>query len=239
MDFKDKLRPLSIGASIGHISGVVGTLGAFVTTKDGIGILSADHVLAPIKGKAKKGDWIHHPALIDCGGGLTARTRIAKLYKFTTPSQNSPNLIGAGVALLNNYVTHLGNRIPKGIGCPVEGHVLAEIDENSYFFKNKVKVGKIGRTTGYTEGIIETFSVNGVQIQLDKNTSFTFNNLIVIVGEHNTPFSLPGDAGAMVFTLEPVQVIGLLYAGSGDGSRSLVCPITSILQALNVNLLGD
>jgi hypothetical protein len=236
MSLRTRLRPLTIGASISHLAGPTGTLGAFVMTPDGIGILSAGNVLAPTS-QAKEGDSIHHPGLGDIEA-LTPRTRIATLYNWTRLSQDSPNIVDAGVALLTDEIEYLGNRIPSGLGCPVEGHILNEIADPSDFPDLFVKrVGKIGRTTAYTEGIITSFAISSLTINYPTGNS-TFHDVFEIETVR-MPFSQPGDGGAIIFTLDPVKVIGLILAGSiGTRPRTYAIPIKSVLESLKVDLIS-
>src|SRR5205823_1925094 len=60
-------------------------------------------------------------------------------------------------------------------------------------------VAKIGRTTGYTEGVVLSVEVS-MAIHGTENRVYRFENLIEIKsGTRSKPFSEPGDGGAVVF----------------------------------------
>lgn len=233
---------LHIGLSIGHPDGRPGTLGAFVESVDGTGFLSCSHVLAR-SGKADPGDWIHHPGKPDTPE-LSARTRVALLSKdFIEFSRQGRNSMDAAIAVMRENIQHSKNFIPYGLSCPVEGQTLKAI-VNPTTLNLGTRIGKIGRTTGYTEGTLTATDLEIVRIRNSVlNYAIPFTNVIEITWDTDTAFSAPGDSGAILFTLDPVRAVGIHFAGNRrkDTKKtglSYACHLDSILQHFNASLVS-
>jgi hypothetical protein len=93
----------------------------------------------------------------------------------------------------------------------------------------------MGRTTCLTQGQVTAVSVNAT-VGYDKFSGkirpANFINQIMI----SSGFGGPGDSGSLVVTTETCpEAVGLLFAGSADGSI-LANPINAVLDGLNVKI---
>jgi len=239
------VRPLHIGLSIGHANGGAGTLGAFVSdAKDRECILSNNHVLA-LMNKAENGDPIYQPGNPD-QWPLLAEDQIAKLSNFSIIVTDQTNLVDSAVAVLKKDTEHNSNRIPTGFGFPMEGRIIREVDDPDSvleLLKKDTPVCKIGRTTGFTEGIIGAVALDNVPVKTPIG-NVVFDNVIQVNWESNSkPFSKPGDSGSLVFTKDGPLAVGLHFAGgerrieSREIGVSYSCNIYAVFKILKASLL--
>jgi endonuclease G len=103
-----------------------------------------------------------------------------------------------------------------------------------------MSVAKVGRTTGFTEGIVTAVDYEAIVpwgVRSVKAT-YTFKNQIRIEPTKSSErFADFGDSGSMVFTKTNPAALGLYFAGAPDGSYGLATPIASVEQALDIKLL--
>lgn len=107
-------------------------------------------------------------------------------------------------------------------------------------------VEKVGRTTGYTTGRIMGLSPTPVPVSyqlpaVGGNATVYFNQLVTVIGENGTPFSLGGDSGSLVVgTAEDgtPAAIGMVIAGTNTG-YSLILPLAPILTSLDMTLVSQ
>ena len=92
---------------------------------------------------------------------------------------------------------------------------------------------KNGRTTDSTLGMITGVGFNGVQVPYPGVGPCSFRDQIIISGISG-PFSLPGDSGSLIVTVNTKQPVGLLFAGTGNNLRTFANPINAVLQALGI-----
>jgi hypothetical protein len=97
-------------------------------------------------------------------------------------------------------------------------------------------VRKRGRTTGLTSGSVDSISLS---VSIDYGDGIGVKTLTNQIGiqpdkTKNPLFSDHGDSGSVVVDGSN-KVIGLLFAGSSDGS-SVANPIAAVLAALNIDL---
>lgn len=216
-----KIRPMEFGYSIG-IKGIsaAGTAGCMVSSKSNPNIryiLSNNHVLANIN-TTRINAPILQPSKID--GGLITDT-VAALAKyiplqFESRKSSPTNTVDCAIAQLNPVwiaipqIANIG--IPKGIISP--------------YVNQEVK--KSGRTTGFTTGVIIATGVT-VKVNYGPGKIARFTNQIV-----STAMSSPGNSGSLLLDTNNFAV-GLLFAGSS--SVTIYNPISTVLNALNVNLV--
>ena len=239
---RQRERPLHIGLSIGHLDGGAGTLGAFVDSPRGDAILSNNHVLA-LMGTADLDSPIYQPGRPDLSP-LTALHRVALLADLVEISKAERNTVDAAIAVLLDGVEHESNKIPSGLGCSKEGHVLSQI-MNFDEIPPQMRVSKIGRTTGYRQGRVTAVAVDGVPVYSSYKGNLIFDNLIEVEWlSSRVPFSLPGDSGSLVFGEDPFRAIGLHFAGGTkekNGTKtvgvSYACSLTQTLESLDASLL--
>ena len=94
-------------------------------------------------------------------------------------------------------------------------------------------VEKYGKTTGKTEGIIDTVGY-AADIKYDDGQTHKIYNLIRIKpNDSSKPFSRPGDSGALVVDADN-QAIGMIVAGTESGDYSFAIPINTIFNEINL-----
>ncbi len=228
---------LFIGSSIGSARGGSGTLGCFAKRGRETFLVSTATVLAP-QPQAKLGDWIHSPARPEVKQ-LSARTSVARLEAFASPTPEELADVDAATARLEKWVHHRGNRLPDYDGFSQSGR---EVDRilSAKEIKGMLPVAKFGRTTGFTRGFITAWDC-----LIKVNTSaglVTFTGLIEITGDGPEAFSLHGDGGALVFAMEPFGAIGIIVAGTAPRTpeqpdRAYVCPLQRVLDRFDLQLL--
>jgi len=227
-------RPIPMGTSGGNINSIEathhsrecssGTLGAMVQDPISLYVLSNNHVIGGMN-KAQFGDLITQPGLVDSqctqvnGNTVAFFNRSVKL-QFAPKRLNTVDASVAAVRVgfvdpnIKNIGAIAGTTVPATLGLMVQ---------------------KMGRTTCLTEGQVTAVSVNAT-VGYDKFSGkirpANFINQIMIGGG----FGGPGDSGSLVVTTETCpQAVGLLFAGSADGSI-LANPINAVLDGLNVKI---
>ncbi len=231
-------RPLSIGLSVGHAAGGAGTLGCFVETPDGDGLLSNQHVISPndeVAADPATGDRIYQPGKPDLRG-LAARDAIARVANYGIVERNDRNTVDWGVAKLLPHIQHEGNRIPKGLRCPFEGKLLNRAAGYEILGPAK-RLCKIGRTTGFTRGTASAIALDNVPVWTSAG-NVIFDDLIEVRWESKKrPFSLPGDSGSVVFTDDELAAVGLHFAGYAPSQVSYACNLMAVLKDCQGTLL--
>ncbi len=229
--FQQRLRPLVIGASVGHFAITAGTLGAFVRARAGGGplILSNNHVLAN-ENRAKKGDDILQPGQFD--HGVDPADRIGTLADFQRLQTNGANLLDCASASLDT-------------GIKFDSTQLATVGTlrgvRSGLVNAQEIVHKDGRTTGATRGRVTAIEMDNVVVDYDIG-SLRFDQQIEIEGaDDDEGFSAGGDSGSLIFD-EDGQALGLLFAGGDTGGTNghgltYANPLQPVLDALGVDLL--
>ena len=220
---KHRQRPPYAGASVGHHKITAGTLGCFVKDKKGVVyILSNNHVLAN-ENNAFYDDAVLQPAPDDGG---TKRDRIAGLARLVDLEKERENEMDAAIA-----------KVDKGLVAdyritgmhPINGTVASA---------HRMKVEKWGRTTGHTKGIITATDVD-LQVEYG-NDVFDFIDQFEVKGSvvkgKKTAFCRGGDSGSVIVQRGTRAAVGLLFAGTGDGT-SFATPIDAVLRAFSVDIL--
>jgi hypothetical protein len=235
-------RPIQLGISGGNIHSTTkigrakgcfsGTLGSMVQDTDSNQyILSNNHVLAD-QNKAKPGQLIVQPGLVDVeclkstSDAVATFSRAVKL-KFG----GSTNTVDAAIAavepgdvspeILNIGETASSPATPT-IGLPVQ---------------------KMGRTSCYTTGVIAALNANVTVNYSDtkKPKLGKFVNQILVTGSPLTPvFGIPGDSGSLILNQDLCpEPVALLFAGSSTGTLAIANPISEVLSALDVTMVGS
>lgn len=219
---KQRFRPAQPGCSVGFREPsdafvMAGTFGALAKNKDGLFILSNNHVLAD-ENQLPIGSSIFQPGLLD--GGKKASDQIARLSKFVRMKTSSMNKVDCAIAkaikksLVSNSILFIG---------PPQGTTPALMD---------MIVHKFGRTTSYRVGRITSINTD-VSVQYDTGL-FKFGGQIIIKGLNDQPFSASGDSGSLILERATNKAIGLLFAGSA--THTIANHIKDVLTALNVTL---
>ncbi len=105
---------------------------------------------------------------------------------------------------------------------------------------DRLRVAKLGRTTGVTRGRVTAFELDGLVVGYDVG-NLRFDDQIEIEGAGDGPFSDGGDSGSLVVDAA-LGAVGLLFAGSDHGGTNgqgltYANPIGPVLDALKVALL--
>ena len=231
-------RPIELGVSGGNINSFggsgrrrfcfSGTLGSLVQdSSNNQYILSNNHVLADTN-KAKRGQLIVQPGLVDTGPPCT-------------------KMQGDAVATFSRDVKikfgSAKNMVDAAIAAITTGDVSADILNIGTIASTVVEptprlaVQKMGRSTCVTSATISAVSMNGT-INYGSGEKAKFVNQIVIDGD----FSSAGDSGSLIVTQDACpQAVGLLFAGGVDRSGTqltIANPISAVLSGLNVTMVG-
>ena len=228
--YRDVVRPLKIGPSIGHRDVTAGTLGGFVSVsgRDGTFMLSNNHVLANVD-RATSGDPVLQPGPID---NLSPTQLIAGRFETAVPlDSNNPNTVDCAIARVEPDID-VEPRVLWNVGS-LTGTAEPYDSASDLVFK-------IGRTTGLSWGRISAIELDPLHIRMD-STIHAFDNQIEVEGLGRSPFSRPGDSGSLVVDTQ-YRAIGLLFAGSTAGGRNgkgltYVNPIGDVLNNLNAKLV--
>jgi hypothetical protein len=230
---------LTLGCSVGVAGGPSGTLGGFVRDAQGqAGILSCSHVLAR-GGVVKRGEPVFHPSVND---DPLANQRIAKLEQFEDMLKPGPRPWDAASAVLEPAVKCGANRIPMGRHFPNEGRRFgAEIRAP---LTARTVVAKIGRTTGWTSGVVTAENLGPLSIWFPGlNRNLTVSGMTEITWNGDGAFSGAGDSGSLAYVAGSVEPLGLVVAGglrTVDGveiGMSYLCPLAPILDQWKLTLL--
>lgn len=213
-------RPPFPGISVGHFRITAGTLGCFVKDSAGkIYILSNNHVLANTnRGKIK--DAILQPGKLD--GGHKTKDVIANLSKFKVLEFTKPNNMDAAIAEITDELK------------PIFKINQTNKIKSSILPQNGMKVEKFGRTTGHTKGKITTRNLD-LKVDFD-GRDIEFLDQFEIKGNNGTMFCDGGDSGSLIFEKDTLKAVGLLFAGTDDGT-TFATPIKEVLDHLSVKIL--
>ncbi|WP_156647844.1 hypothetical protein [Methylobacterium sp. Leaf87] len=233
-------RPLLMGESVGHLRITAGTIGCFGIDRDGsIGILSNNHVLAATNA-GRTDDIILQPGRLDGGHAWDRDHRVAKLKTFIpiTFDPVSANLVDCAFAALDTGRDCEARRV----GHTVPGAEVWDLGAIEELVLQRMPVRKVGRTTRYTEGVVEAVEVDNVQVQMvsgPRPKFAMFNKQIAISGVKGA-FSKGGDSGSLICTKDG-RPVALLFAGTETGGPkgggiTYGNPIRTVLDALDLDI---
>ena len=113
-----------------------------------------------------------------------------------------------------------------------------------------MEVEKVGRTTGFQQGVIESEIVGPWPLTYKTVTYHSPDEVVNFVGTvffepvflirgRNGPFSQPGDSGSLVTAVngQDRRAVGLVFAGRGNDA-SYMLPIRPILERFGVSLVS-
>lgn len=95
-----------------------------------------------------------------------------------------------------------------------------------------MSVKKFGRTTGLSQGVIES-------VQVDFTLPYDSDNFAAVVwfegvwairSADRHPFALPGDSGSLVVSEDGENAVGLLFAATNRGDYGFVVPMSQVLS---------
>ena len=245
---KDRWRGrIPPGVSIGHVEVTAGTLGCLVRRDNQIFILSNNHVLANVN-NAQPGDPIIQPGRYDGGTPADKVAELAEFIPLDFGGEAANCNIATGIEKALNWAAEtLGSKhrllaYRTAPGQNLVDAALARPLDPAQFVPEIFEIGrpkgvsqatlgarvqKTGRATGFTQGMITQIDVTTAVDYNSRTAQFT--NQLMASG-----MSAGGDSGSAVLD-EDGLVVGLLYAGSG--SATLINPIQTVLQLLQVELV--
>jgi hypothetical protein len=229
------VRPLQIGTSVGHVDGGAGTLGALVEYNGEDAVLSNAHVLAPPG--ARNGDPIFQPG--QEGSPLIDNEQIGRLANRIHFRKRGANTVDAAICLLDPAIEHVRNRCETRNRRKRIAGTTSALD-----LRRGTKLAKVGRTTGYTEGILSAAAMNDITVLYPGKENLRFDNVIEITWtDLKHPFARPGDSGSLVFDPATMKAVGLHFAGGRIRRNgkivgvSYACDIASVLDGLRCRLI--
>jgi hypothetical protein len=241
---QQRLRPALPGYSIGvewpdDGAGflMAGTLGAIVESNGTKYVLSNNHVLANVD-SLPPGTPVFQPGLAD--GGRKGTDEIARLSRYVSLNDGQPfSIVDCAVAEIIE-LAFVAKQFPSEIGALASKDPIAA--------QRGMRVAKVGRSTGYTEGVVvET----DFACQLDfGNRRRRFKRQVLIQndlrkakgllsrlvrGDSKDPFSQKGDSGAVIVDLGTRKAVGLLCGGSP--LFTVANELSEVFLGLNVRLV--
>jgi hypothetical protein len=222
-----RLRPARPGGSVGfqftgNQAGFVmaGTFGAVVAADGARHILSNNHVLAN-ENALPLGSPIFQPGLLDHGNPNT--DRIGTLTRFVALTAGQANAVDCAIAAVLNPKTVRATFLAK-VGRLKSPEPIAATEG--------MRVEKVGRTTGYTTGVVFDVSAD-VKIEYDLGM-LTFQDQILVRGTTGM-FSDRGDSGSVIVDRGTKRATALLFAGSA--SHTIANPLMDVLAQLGVSMV--
>jgi hypothetical protein len=228
-------RPIELGGSGGNIHSFFknhtecgsGTLGSMVQDADSNQfILSCNHVFSRNVDNGKVGDLIVQPGLassqIEC-----RKTPADAVATFTHAAQvkfgGASNTIDAAIAAVE----------PGDVSSDIAN--VGAIASTTVDASPGLAVQKMGSCSCLTTGTISAIGAHG-KVSYGGGKVAKFVDQILINVQN---FGEPGDSGSLIVTQESCpQAVGLLFAGSADGSQTIANPISDVLSKLNVSMVG-
>ncbi|WP_344457887.1 hypothetical protein [Actinocorallia aurantiaca] len=225
-----RLRPAPCGYSAGHTDDTTGTIGFLATGMSAprdsrLLSVSNNHVYAN-SNDAKAGDCLCQPGYVD--GGSCPDDKMALLERFVPLKYDgSPNHVdcATGWCLQGTATPELAYHTNTGV-------TYFRINSQPKDAVQGTIVGKTGRTTQLTEGIVQALGWSGT-INYDSHGPAFFTGQIVVEKMGDRDFSQRGDSGSVIWTWDShLNPVGLLFAG-GIGV-TFANPISWVLQALDI-----
>ncbi|MEM4246489.1 MAG: hypothetical protein QW390_04250 [Candidatus Bathyarchaeia archaeon] len=249
----DRTRPFPMGVSVGHYKVTAGTAGCIAVDSEGKEhILSNNHVLAN-SNDAEPGDPVYQPGVYDGGTEADTVALLTRYIPIRFPDSSGCPLSRAVVRLLNAASTLLGrrtrfytrvegetpeNEVDAAIARPTEpercvcGILEGGRPRGSARAVEGEAVRKSGRTTGLTEGVVFDDDAT-IEISYGASKAL-FVHQILVRGDR---FIQGGDSGSALLNGDG-YVVGLLFAGSGDGALGVANHIYRVEELLGVRVRG-
>ncbi|MGF1580372.1 MAG: hypothetical protein ACFCD0_13500 [Gemmataceae bacterium] len=240
----ERSEVLQPGLSISHFEGLPGTLGCIVThLKTGgdevPGLLSASHVLGNMN-RANHGDRVVHPGNVDIEPTLADVIGELRNYQLLRHHSGSAggsldNRMDVGIAEIADENRVGENLVPSPAdpdGTTIRLHGVFPLVEMPDLIDQEVY--KVGRTSGFTRGVLRYALVTQQSITLTDNRVYLFRDVSVVHSSvPNQPFSKPGDSGSVVYTSDGLG-IGLIIGGTDR--YTLISPLEPSLAHMNAEL---
>jgi len=245
--FRAHKRPVIMGLSISTDCSGTGTLGGFVenSTTGKIGIITNNHVLVNYNNRTRNGAPVYQPGGVDESTRLV--NRIGELRDYVNVVKEQINYLDVAVAELDEEIQYSGNSIPSNYKCPISGKEITMVGDISKIFLSSEKnptIMKIGRSSGFTQGILTAFGVDGLPVRHPTEGVFLFSDVYEVKSLSKAkPFLVPGDSGsiAMVVNDNKLVAVGLLFASTnsvnGSGTLAYFCSLKRALESIDYDWL--
>jgi hypothetical protein len=232
-------RPILLGVSGGNLGSngggfcCSGTLGSLVQVGSSQYILSNNHVLATRTASQR----IIQPGLADLNCVPNSGFGVASGVRTIPISPSRTNTVDAAIARVIKGDVDSSGRI-LNIGNVAAGNAVEPT--------LNLAVQKMGSTTCETSGSITAVNVtikvrytdptDPTECSLTVSGTVTFTNQIQI---GPAGFSGAGDSGSLIVTTGSCPAaVGLLFAGSIDGSTTFANPMTTVLKSFGAMMVG-
>ena len=236
---------LEMGISVGVVGNTDGggTIGGYLREKsqhDRIFAVTAHHVVSQGRVKISRSDnvQVESPAGIDLEQNDLEATRAGNRIVGTVFASSGLRTVEWDRSKCHDY----SSSIPDGSELSMDWALIelngprlatnsSHLYPNDHITKgalgyaivaNGTEVHKVGRITGFTDGITDGLTTANLDKGAPSSLEMTASNL-------NTGFSLPGDSGAWILN-EQGQVLGMIIAGIGNGLITYYTPIILMLD---------
>ena len=215
-----------------------GTFGALVRSPEGIMALSNNHVFAACN-HIPVGQPILSPSPMDARPEIPAPRELCRHSRIVELRSGTPPLVP--MSLCDAAVAKIPEEgsVSSWQGGHEDGYDTPTQTISPY---SGLRVKKVGRTTGLTFGTIQAFIGTPWALPY-KNPNFSavvwFTHTWTVRADDDEPFALPGDSGSLIVTEEGDSAVGLLFAASNKGTHAVIAPIDTVLNELNLTLLGN
>lgn len=217
--FEQRVRPVIAGYSIGY-PGISGTAGLIVKNPDRARyfILSNNHVLNRSNSNAITRTI--QPGGAD--GGNSRTDLIGRKFRYVKLNQT------------RNFVD-VANSIPFSRGSISAVYALiGDIPGHYTSYRVGWNLKKVGRTTGFVRGTVESVNTDVLVDYGDYGGLGTIPFLKQTIISSDSPISLPGDSSSVWLNATNNFATAVNYAGSSDGLISVSFPIDWAMRALNL-----
>ena len=250
MSRTEKLRPFPMGVSLSHDKVTAGTAGCIVVDHQGQEyILSNNHVLAN-SNLGEIGDSILQPGTYDGGTVEDTIGILADFVEIKFPDSSDCQVSNAIISLLNlvsrlflrktRFYTKIDelpmNEVDCAIARPTSQDIytpeILEIGhiKGSAKAKEGETVKKSGRTTGLTTGVIIDDDAT-IEISYGYRKTRFFNQILI----QGKRFIQGGDSGSVLVN-EDGYVVGLCFAGSGEGNLGIANHAYRVEELLEIRI---
>lgn len=236
-------KGLEAGASIGHLKGAPGSIGALIRNRQGKddwkGVTSAAHVLGR-SNRAKEGDQILAPGHPD--GPKVSSNKCGTLDRYNLLTHVSDEDTEEYLCCSDLAVVKLDGECRLTV--PQFTTVVHPSTKDRQRLKGQLStadavahlgkpVHKVGRTSDLTSGTLDVVGLQRQAILLPDQRLYYYSDVLVVDGGRK-PFSHPGDSGALVYS-DDFHALGFVIGGAGN--RTFVAPIETCLDELEVELV--
>lgn len=203
-----------------------GTFGALITDGAAMFALSNNHVLASCNHTPHKMP-IMAPANLDSTPNIPAPREFAKFSKMIELRSGVPGIIQP-----MRHDAACAEITDEAIVSSWQGDNVSGFDTPNTVVRPRtgMRVKKFGRTTGFTEGVIESFVPSKWVLPYQSrkfNAEVWYENTWLVEGDGDMPFALGGDSGSLVVN-DAGEAVGLVFAGNSSG-KSYICSLDPIL----------